>query len=152
MTNDYSERPDILILPGHPTEGFPSFSEERQYLKFSFDLEDGTVVLGTLKVINSSTIPCRSRSPRGGMLLPITGIIECSVNKTEFIASEQLTRYEEVFHTSNGEPPLFLITGNDLSLLHWENALVDLSTDDINILESEATKGVSLAMDVFGIL
>lgn len=110
----YDERPDVLVLPGQPVPGFPRLVQRDTYIEFSFDLMDGSTISGQLRVIDSARPYIRKREPEAGMAVPITGIVECSVNKTAVVAENQLQKYTYLF-SYPAIPPIVLVTGNDLS-------------------------------------
>jgi len=148
----YDDRPDILFLAGRPTPGFPCLIHDEREVDFSFDLADGPTILGRLRVINSRSLPCRTRSPKQGLAIPITDIVECSINKPQVVANAQLSTYADIFASSAGIPPLFLFTGNDLSSLPWANARIDLAHTDLHILEHDFRAGADVILSHFGLI
>lgn len=132
---NYLERTDIIIVPGAPSEGYPRYNSSETEVLFSYDYPS-LPITGNLRVLNSAIIPCRSRSPRGGFqMLPI-GIVECSVNKTAEVATEQLRRYDALFSTPAEKTKFSLITGNDLSFLEYDTHSVNLTTEDVSTLSN----------------
>lgn len=132
---NYLERTDIIIVPGAPLEGYPRYNSSETEVLFSYDYPSQPIT-GNLRVLNSAIIPCRSRFPRGGFqMLPI-GIVECSVNKTAEVATEQLRRYDALFSTPAEKTKFSLITGNDLSFLEYDTHSVNLATEDVSTLSN----------------
>ncbi|MBD2247051.1 hypothetical protein [Nostoc sp. FACHB-888] len=148
---DYQERPDILILPGHPQETFPKLTQQDTCLDFSFKLSEHTSISGQVRVLNSPVVRCRYRIPEEGLQLPIAGIMECSVNKSLSIANAQLEGYIRIFSTSSASPPVFLVTGNEIPPCKWLKATIPLSCTDENLLEYAFRRAANLALDAFGI-
>ena len=96
MTNqDYIDRPDILILFGRPSLDYPRLVKYGTEIDFSFDFNNRENITGRIRIINSATLPLISRTPQEGMIIPIAGLIECSVNKAPRVAAKQLQRYDE---------------------------------------------------------
>lgn len=130
---NYLERTDIILVPGEPSGGYPKYNSSETEVIFSYNYP-GQPITGNLRVLNSAIIPCRSRSPRGGFhMLPI-GIIECSINKTAEVATDQLHRYDVLFSTSAEKTKFSLITGNDLSFLDYDAHSINLTTEDVSNL------------------
>lgn len=130
---NYLERTDIILVPGTPTKEYPKFNSSKSEVLFSYDYPNQDIS-GNLRVLNSAIIPCRSRFPRGGFQMLPAGIIECSVNKTAEVATEQLQRYDALFSTSAEKTKFSLITGNDLSFLEYDTHTVTLTTEDVSQL------------------
>lgn len=130
---NYLERTDIIFVPGNPSEGYPKYNSSETEVLFSYNYP-AQPIAGNLRVLNSAIIPCRRRSPRGGLQMCPSGIVECSVNKAAEVATEQLQRYDALFSTSVEKTKFSLITGNDLSFLEYDTHLIDLTTEDISIL------------------
>ncbi len=148
----YFERPDILFLSGACGGGYPRITKNGREVEFSFALTAGLVVSGTLRVVNSPTLPCRSRFPRHDVDIPVTGIVECSVNKTEEVAASQMATYSSIFSAQDITPSQFLLTGNPIRLFNWPNQSVDLLTRDPKILESELRYAARRILDHFDIV
>lgn len=147
---DYSERPDIIVIPGKPSVGFPYIDKDRGEVHFSFNFMDGSnIAEGILRITNSPNIPCKKRSPLRGMNIPITGIVECSVNKTAKVANDQLLCYKNLFKVQN-KNRLLLITGNDLSHSDWDNHYVDLERKEEEVLE-DCIRAAKSTLDSLGI-
>lgn len=149
---DYNERPDIIILPGQPTEGFPRVVRNGTEVEFSYVLKKELVVSGRLRVVNSPTIPCRVRRPREGVDVPITGIVECSVNKPLKVAKEQLQRYENLFSRPSRRVPQILVTGNRLATVQWASKFVDLSATSTDSIEADFRAAAKTSLVLFGIV
>lgn len=148
---DYSDRPDILLLAGRPTPGFPRLGRGGSEVDFSFDFPGGATVSGTLRVVNSRTIPCTKREPIGGIQVPAAGLVECSVNKTAHIAEAQLARYERLFSVPPYQTPQFLITGKKVIVSKWPCAVVDLSLVSREALEMELRAAADAVLAHFGL-
>lgn len=146
----YDERPDILVLPGRPVPGFPRLIQGDTYVEFAFDLTDGPTISGQLRVIDATKPYIRRCEPEAGMTLPITGIVECSVNKTAVVAENQLQTYARLFSYPT-VPPMVLVTGNDLSSLQRPGVVVDLASNDVDIIERNFCDAASLILDHFSI-
>lgn len=141
---DYLERTDIMIMPGRPTSGYPKFNSSENEVLFSYDYTAQTVS-GVLRIRNSPLIPCRMRNPQENINLNPMGIIECSVNKTAEVATEQLMRYNALFSNDAYHPAFSLITGNNLSDLPYDTHQIHLDDDNTDKLLSEL-KQASLGM------
>lgn len=149
--HNYQERTDIIIVPGMPSEGYPKYNSSETGVFFAYDYP-GQLITGDFRIINSAIIPCRRRSPRGGFpMLPI-GIIECSVNKTAEVATEQLKKYDALFSTPAGKTKFSLITGNDLSFLEYDTHSVDLTTEDVSILSDNFVTAAEGILKNFSII
>lgn len=149
----YDERPDILFLPGRPTPGFPRFARARAEVDFSFDMIHGPVVTGSLRVVNSPTIPCRRRYPSGGVSMQASEIVECSINKSIQMAVNQLSRYDKLFATADSRVAQTLVTGNDIRSLPapWKMAVVDLSSEDPGAIERDLRRAANLSLATLGV-
>ena len=148
----YDERPDIVLIAGNPTPGFPKIAEDESEVIFSFDLADGIVVSGGIRILNSMLLLCRWREPRTGAAIPISGIVECSVNKSTAMAQRQLSEYQHIFGSTERQLPIVLVTGNDLPLLNWPQYRVDLETTNIDVIERDCRTAADLALATFGII
>ena len=148
---NYFERTDIILVPGMPTEGYPKYNSSETEVLFSYDYPEQQIT-GNLRIQNSDIIPCRSRSPRGGFQLCTRGIVECSVNKTAEVATEQLQRYDALFSTSAEKAKFSLITGNDLSFLEYDTHIVDLTLEDASNLMSALIKAAEGILKNFFII
>ena len=144
----YLERTDIIIVPGSIVDGFPKLSETGRNVFFSYYYES-TVLSGTLDVKTSIFIPVKKRNPKGGLEIIAQGIVECSVNKTKEVASEQLSRYKPLFGSKNGFPKFSLITGNDLSSLNYDTHTIDLKTEDYLSIALELKTAATGILDEF---
>ena len=152
MTRAYEgERPDILFIAGSPIAGFPRMTAYGREVEFAFLLEDGLELRGQIRVQNSPQPRCVSRIPVEGFSLRAIGLIECSVNKPPTVARAQLKHYTDLFIHEVPEPPIVLITGNDLSQLGYVTAHVPLDEKDVGRLERNFRKGASLALTKFGL-
>jgi len=149
---DFDERPDILMLPGRPSPGYPVLTTDGHMMDFSFDLLDGTTICGRLRVVVRSTIPCVTRTPTSGYAVPVAGIVEVSTSKSPSVAGAQLERYEDLFGRSGAPPPLVLITGNELGAFPWPSISVDLSQDSIIEIEQGCLAAAGLALATFGMV
>ena len=148
---NYLERTDIIFIPGTPTEGFPKYNSSETEVLFSYNYPE-QLITGNLRILNSAIIPCRSRSPRGGFSICPSGIIECSVNKTAEVATEQLQRYNALFSTSAENTKFSLITGNDLSFLEYDTHYVDLTTEDVSALLNDLIMAANGILKNFSII
>lgn len=148
---NYLERTDIILVPGRPEIGYPKFNPTETEVLFSYEYP-GQKISGNLRILNSPIIPCRSRVPRGGCQLAPQGIIECSVNKTAEVASEQLSRYNKLFSTDESSPKFSLITGNDLSSLKYDTYTINLLADDVDSLFQELSNAAQGMLKNFSII
>lgn len=147
----YQKRPDIIILPGHPTPGFPKLVQKDAYVDFAFQLAPSTSISGRVRVLNSPSVSYQHRIPQDGLNLPIAGIVECSVNKSLATATAQLEGYIKVFSLPTEQSPVFLVTGNELPPGRWRKAAIPLTSTDSRLLERSFRLAASLALDTFGI-
>jgi hypothetical protein len=148
----YPERPDILFIMGECEQGYPRIMKGGKEVEFSFALLDGPIISGVLRVVNSPTLPCRSRLPRHSMDIPVAGIVECSVNKPVDVAASQMAIYNSIFSSPNSAPPQFLLTGNPISTFNWPNQSVNLLAGDPELLESELRHAARRILDYFDIV
>lgn len=148
----YDNRPDILFLGGRPSLSFPRLIQDDIEVDFSFDLTEGPTISGRLRVINSRTLPCRVRFPKQGMAIPVAGIVECSINKSQDIANSQLHTYRNLYTSPSKVPPIFLLTGNNLSLLPWKHAQIDLICTNPHILEQGFRTSADMILSYFGLI
>jgi hypothetical protein len=150
ISREYKERPDILFLPGKPTQGYPKLNDS--IIEFSFVLNGGAGISGSLRAVNSPSVHCIARTPSGGFQLPVTGIIECSVNKPAKTAERQLNSYSTLFGYNDHHVPIFLVTGNDLSATHWPGTNIDLKQTTIEDLRQSFRDAASAALSHLSIL
>lgn len=148
---NYDERPDILFLPGVPHEGTPAFNGRDTLVSFGLSLTSGDEVTGLLRVRNALTPSCRDRVPQEAVKIPVTGIVECSVNKSAKHASAQLKRYDSLFSSGQGLLPTYLVTGNDIGLLGQPGTVVDLEGASINRLSMDLKRAANGILDAFGL-
>jgi len=132
----YLERTDIIIVPGKPCVGFPQYSQSRNEIIFQYEYEN-QILEGTLIAKTSPYIPVKKRNPKGGIDILASGIIECSVNKTVEVASEQLSRYKSIFNLGDQLPCFSLVTGNDLSSMPYDTHTINLNTEDSEQIAKE---------------
>ena len=125
----YLERTDIIIVPGKPSEGFPILSSSGKEVLFKYEYNN-QIIDGVLIAKSSPYIPVKKRSPKGGIDILASIIIECSVNKTFEVASEQLSRYKSLFNVGEELPFFSLVTGNDLSSMPFDTHTINLTTDN----------------------
>ena len=140
---DYDERPDILILDGSPAEDYPCVIGEDQYVRFKYDIGTSLTLSGSLRVINSSLLPIEYKHPEEDFRIPVRGIVECSTNKPENIAREQLKKYEELFGDS-GQLNIVLVTGNRLSFEKWPSVFIDLEANTETISSQMRRAGMTI--------
>lgn len=148
---NYMDRTDIIIIPGAPTEDYPKFNNAETEVTYSF-VQSSEQFSGVLRVRNSPLIPCKMRLPRKNLQLLTTGIIECSVNKTAEVATNQLQKYDSLFTSNNHHPALSLITGNDLSSLPYDTHQINLETEDASILFQELLASAEKMLKNFSII
>ena len=144
----YLERTDIIIVPGTIADGYPKLSETGRNVLFAYNY-DNIELSGTLDVKSSVFIPVKKRNPKGGIKIIAQGIVECSVNKSEEVANEQLSRYKTLFGSNNGFPKFSLITGNDLSSLDYDTHTIDLKTEDYLFIAAELKSAATGILDEF---
>jgi hypothetical protein len=149
--DNYLDRTDIVVIPGKPTKGFPRFNSSENEVSYSYELEN-TTLTGILRVLNSSLIPCKRRNPNNNIHIPATGIIECSVNKSYDVATNQLKKYEQLFSTETSQPALSLVTGNDLSSVEFDNHHIHLDSEDISLIKSELLSASESILRNFSII
>ncbi len=140
---DYNERPDILILDGNPIEDYPKVTEDDQYVHFKYQVTPSLLLSGCLRVINSSLLPIEEKSPDEDCKIPIRGIVECSTNKSEEVAAEQLKRYEGLFGNEH-KLEMVLVTGNQCSLAKWPCFFIDLKAEKEHLRERIQEVGASI--------
>ena len=148
---NYLERTDIMFLPGEPNDESPMYNKPKTEVSFSYNYPNQTIS-GNFRIMNSSIIPCRSRTPHGGYPIVPTGIIECSVNKKVEVAKKQIEKYDALFSTSTRECKFSLITGNDLSILNYDNHSLNLSTDDTSIILNNFVNAAEKILKHFSII
>ena len=148
---NYLERTDIIVIPGTVPDGFPRFSPSGNEVEFAYEY-GGQQLSGRLRVINSPLIPCRRRSPRGGLSINVTGIVECSVNKSAETAAAQLSRYDRLFAAPPHHPAYSIITGNTLPPLPYDCHTVDLTSENPSSLSSELLKAAAEILKNFSII
>lgn len=131
-TSDYLDRPDIILVPGMPTVGFPYLSNN-SLIEFSYDLDKDQKIYGQLRAIDTNIRPIKSRYPAEGLVIPTIGIIECSVNKKLEVVKSQTKRYKDLFKNLLDEPKIIVSTGNELSdpNLNLLKTQLDASSSDL---------------------
>lgn len=144
----YLERTDIIIVPGKPCDGFPLLSQSRNEIVFQYEYEN-QILDGTLIAKTSPYIPVKKKSPRDGISILASGIIECSVNKSVDVASEQLSRYKSIFNSGDQLPCFSLVTGNDLSSMPYDTHTINLNTDDPGLISEELLSASSIIVKNF---
>ncbi len=133
----YEDRPDITVLPGCPSRGFPTLTQHDRTVEFGFEFASGLAISGSLSVIDSQSIPCVSRTPSSGARIPVAGIVECSVKKGVGHARKQLEEYRKLFSSGELVPACYLVTGNRVGAFPFPHRSVDLAHLDASALESE---------------
>jgi hypothetical protein len=123
----YGERPDILIALGRPAPGFPSYDERTNTVVYRYIVDGSQTIEGTLRAVNSVTPSIILRSPSGGYQFVPLAIIECSINKLEKRALEQIGSYQSRFF-GRQSVNLVLISGQPLAI-PWIQYVVDVSGD-----------------------
>lgn len=146
----YKDRPDILLLPGRLTPGYPTLTNLDTQVAFSFDLAYGPTVSGSVRVANAPTISLLKRDPQEGFPIAAGGIIECSVNKTAQTATKQMQRYSTLFATQQGSPPLFLVTGNKVKT-EFPGATINLANEDPDLLAQAWQSAAEAAIREFSL-
>lgn len=135
-SSDYLDRPDIILVPGMPTVGFPYLSNN-SLIEFSYDLNKNKKIYGQLRVADTNIRPIKSRYPAGGLIVPTIGIIECSVNKKLEVVKSQTERYKDLFKNLLDEPKIIVSTGNELS------------DPNLNLLKTQLDAPISDLVDSF---
>ncbi len=148
---DYGERPDIMLVSGMPTSGFPRLQERSGFVEFSFDMANGARLSGSVRPINSPRPTLVDRQPLHGIDVPVTGLVECSVHKTPEVARAQIEAYSKIFAHNGEVPKAVLVTGNDLSDLPWPHAYVPLSSRDLGAVEDAFRVAANVVLSVIGI-
>lgn len=149
---DYEERPDMVLVAGAPSPGFPRFDESSQAVLFAFDFETGMHVSGALRPVNSPTIPLLEREPEQSIAVPVLGLIECSVNKSAQTAQAQIGTYSRLFSERGREPKGVLVTGNELANLVWPNRTVPMNLSSIKDIEDAFRTAGDFVLSEFGLL
>lgn len=144
----YLERTDIIIIPGKPCNGFPKFSKSGNEIVFQYEYEN-QILDGILIAKISPYIPVKKRNPKGGISILASGIIECSVNKTVEVASEQLSRYKSIFSSGDKLPCFSLVTGNNLSSMPYDTHTINLSTTNAEQIAEELLTASSIIIKNF---
>lgn len=132
----YLERTDIIIVPGKPCNGFPALTPSGNEVLFKYEYND-QIIEGVLIAKSCPYIPVKRRSPKGGLDILASAIVECSINKTVEVASEQLSRYKSLFNVGDKLPIFSLVTGNDLSSMPYDTHTINLTTDDSKHIADE---------------
>ena len=135
----YLDRTDIIIVPGAPIEGYPRMTENEKDIMFSYGYS-GIKINGIVSAINSPYIPVKRREPRGGLKILPQGIVECSVNKTKEVATEQIERYDALFRVETEHPRFSIVVGNDLSSMPYDTHMINLDESDPEQLASSLCK------------
>lgn len=135
-TSDYLDRPDIILVAGMPTVGFPYLSEN-SLIEFSYDLDKNKKMHGQLRVVDTNLRPIKSRYPVEGLVVPTIGIIECSVNKKLEMVKSQTKRYMDLFKNLRDDPKIIVSTGNELS------------DPSLNLLKTQLDAPISDLVDSF---
>ncbi|MFV5318879.1 hypothetical protein [Priestia megaterium] len=149
--NDYFDRPDIIIIPGAPSKDYPMYDIDRNEVSFSFDFSEEKSLSGLLRVVNSPIIPCKRRTPKSGMLVPVHGVIECSVNKTAKIAKAQLEKYSEIFGIESRHNAL--ITGNKITEeFPYLKSDVDINSQDLEVIQKGLIEAAAKVLSQFGLI
>lgn len=148
---NYLERTDIIVIPGTLSKGFPRFTPSGNEVEFAYEYNHQRLT-GRLRIINSPLIPCRSRFPRGGVSINVTGIVECSVNKSAKTAAAQLSHYDQLFAVPPHHPKYSLITGNPLPPLPYDCHAIDLTSEDASVLSSELLSAATGILKNFSII
>lgn len=126
---DYLDRPDFVISEGEMSLDYPNPTE----LSFTYIFPSGKF-RGALRVKNDIKVPLISFESSGSNLIPINGIIECSVGKGRERAEEQLVRYSEIF-SSEINPISALVNGRRKSCPEYDyEALIDLKNGTVEEL------------------
>ena len=145
--SDYLDRPDIILVAGMPTVGFPYLSEN-SLIEFSYDLDKDKRIHGQLRVVDTNLRPIKSRYPAEGLIVPTIGIIECSVNKKLEVVKSQTKRYMDLFKNLHDDPKIIVSTGNELSDPNLNLLKTQLDAPTSDLVESFLKVGQS-SVEVF---
>lgn len=122
---EYLDRPDLLIAEGEIELKVKNATE----LEFIYEHPYGDA-RGSLRIRNDIKIPLVSFTATGSSVIPINGIIECSVGKGRDKAEEQLNRYLNIC-TSPIRPTSMLINGRKKSGSVYDyEVFIDLTMED----------------------
>jgi hypothetical protein len=143
--SQYDERPDILFVEAEIPSATPLV--EGQRLSYEINKNGVQLASGQLRIKNAPNLPIISRRPSEPVELDVLGIIECSVNKSIEVATEQLDRYSNLFRPNH----LALITGNGLQLPTCCNCRVDLNLTTETLLEAQFRSAAKSVLMAFGL-
>jgi hypothetical protein len=105
----YLDRPDILIAHGSPNLKKLLLDENKGIISYEYLDEHGEVcAAGSLRAVNAQVPEIIDLF--ANETFSATCIVECSINKLESRAAEQLAAYAKTFFTRS-EPNIFLVTG-----------------------------------------
>jgi hypothetical protein len=138
----YEERPDILIAPGKPAQGFPNYREEKNVVAYCYVVNESQTVEGILRAINSMNPSIIQRSPSKGYQFEALAIIECSVSKLQKRALDQIGRYESRFFR-RGDAKLVLISGRQVAI-PWACHIVELLVPAAALRENLAAVSIDI--------
>lgn len=128
----YKERPDLVIVEGNLTD----IEIEKGALTFSHVSKESSATI-QLSIKNSNFLPLRNYVVQGKYEVITTGIIECSVSKTQRHVNNQLELYRDIFASESNTPKCLFIHGEP-SQSKFSNINIDMQN-----LVSEIRNGVS---------
>jgi hypothetical protein len=148
-TPTYRQRPDLLAVAGRPTPGFPKLVTDDGEALFSFDLSDGSVLRGSVAVINAPTprllVPPESSEVSSPSCI---GLIECSTNKTAVQLERQIEQYRRIY--SAPDVPAIAVCGNEVKTPAAETVHVPLCASIPDTVAAIAAAG-TIAVTSFGL-
>lgn len=131
---EYLDRPDVIISEG--TSACNLLSAEK--MEFSYECHNGKCS-GLLRIKNDSSLPIISYDTTLKENIPVTGIIECSVSKSDVRAEEQLQRYLSIFGNSP-TPVSLIINGRQKKCPAYDfEAFIDMSFEKPDQIASLST-------------
>lgn len=129
---EYAIRPDILFFPGSIIE-IPTLNVDSTELSYKYSYNDHLALEGTMRIGNFRILPVIKRAPAENIDLPVQGVVECTVNKSEAVALAQLVAYKNIFTPIKSETAI-LVSGNKSQL--EPSVFVDLEGTPAQIVAS----------------
>lgn len=128
----YEKRADFVIASGEPTDGTPVYNLKKNLITFNFKDNFKRTFEAVLQPLNMSKnmLPLLSRKPETKTRIPVRMIIECSHNKTDERALEQLNDYFEHYGLTNTQD-VIIVSGNKIIIDNFQKVQLSLTELDI---------------------
>jgi len=148
---NYDECPDIVMVPGYLMPGYPQFLQNDRIINYNFNFSHCANIKGSIRVLDSPILPLISKCPPTKLKLPVSCVVECSINKTAEHSNRQLIQYYDIYNNPYEKLYLAIIAGNSLDNLTWPHFAIDLKSRNINLIEQQIRSAVKTIIEKCGL-